>query len=149
MNSRNAQPTEQEVREHFNLSADAPLMKVPQTTIWALTDGTLLWDWRNGYADEKPAPRQATKLRCIMYVTGAQGSGKTELVRLMSNAVEVNTRSTLSQFAETLLRRVQENAHNETEVFTAQRHSPNTEKSLRLIAEERQLKFYSINLTRI
>lgn len=56
--STDSPPTEQEVREHFNLSADAPLMKVPQTTIWALTDGTLLWDWRNGYAeiilDQKP-----------------------------------------------------------------------------------------------
>ena len=33
-------------------------MRVPQTTIWALTDGTLLWDWRNGYAElseHKPA----------------------------------------------------------------------------------------------
>ncbi len=53
-------PTEQEVREHFNLSADAPLMKVPQTTIWALEDGTLLWDWRNGYA-ELEEPRRPAK----------------------------------------------------------------------------------------
>ena len=51
MDNLNYPPTEQEVREHFNLSADAPLMRVPQTTIWALTDGTLLWDWRNGYAE--------------------------------------------------------------------------------------------------
>lgn len=55
MDILNTPPTEQEVREHFNLSADAPLMKVPQTTIWALEDGTLLWDWRNGYAPiQKP-----------------------------------------------------------------------------------------------
>ena len=52
MCSLGTSPTEREVREHFNLSADEPLMQVPYTTIWALEDGTLLWDWRNGYADK-------------------------------------------------------------------------------------------------
>jgi len=38
-------------------------MKVPYTTIWALTDGTLLWDWRNGYADlsDKPKPAKSAE----------------------------------------------------------------------------------------
>ena len=151
MNSLNmppSGPTEQEVREHFKLSADAPLMRPAYTSIWALEDGTLLWDWRNGYADEKSkAVEPEAKLRIIMYVTGSQGSGKTSLIDCMSNAVEVNARSVLSQFSENLLKRVEENAHNETVVFTAQRFSPNTDKSLRLIAEERQLKFFNINLT--
>lgn len=46
-------PTEQEVREHFGdkLNPVVPLMQVPYTSIWALEDGTLLWDWRNGFAE--------------------------------------------------------------------------------------------------
>ena len=143
-----AGPTEQEVREHFGnkLKPDAELMRPAYTSIWALEDGTLLWDWRNGFADGKPVIPQP-KLKTIMYVTGEQGSGKTQLVKLMSNAVEVNARSILSQYSENLLRRVETNAQSDTIVFTAQRHSPNTEKSLRLIAEEHKLIFYTINLT--
>jgi len=143
-------PTEQEVREHFGdkLKADARLMRPAYTSIWTLEDGTLLWDWRNGFADEKPkAVKPETKLKTLMYVTGKQGSGKTELVRLMSNAVEVNARSVLSQFSENLLKRVEANVQCETVVFTAQRFSPNTDKSLRRISEELGLKFFNINLT--
>jgi hypothetical protein len=46
-------PTEQELRLHFaeTLPTDAKLMRPEYTTIWALEDGTLLWDWKNGYAD--------------------------------------------------------------------------------------------------
>jgi len=48
-----AGPTEQEVRQHFGdkLKADAPLMRPSYTSIWALEDGTLLWDWRGGFAE--------------------------------------------------------------------------------------------------
>jgi len=47
-----AGPTEQDVRDHFagQLPTDAKLMRPAYTSIWALEDGTLLWDWRNGYA---------------------------------------------------------------------------------------------------
>lgn len=146
-----SEPTEQEVRQHFGdkLKADAKLMRPAYTSIWALEDGTLLWDWRNGFADEKPkAVKPETKLRTLMYVTGAQGSGKTTLIECMHCAVEVSTRSVLSQFSENLLRRVEANASCEIVVFTAQRFSPNTDKSLRLIAEELGLKFFNINLTK-
>lgn len=54
-------PTETEVLNHFGskIPTYAKLMKVPYTTIWALTDGTLLWDKRNGFADLGEAPKVA------------------------------------------------------------------------------------------
>lgn len=58
-------PNEQELRDHFGdkLPADAKLMRPDHTTIWALEDGTLLWDWRNGYADLAP------QVKTLVYVT--------------------------------------------------------------------------------
>ncbi len=90
MDSANTPPTEQEVREHFKLSADVPLMRVPQTTIWALEDGTLIWDWRNGYAELGEKPKPESSLKCVIYLTGPQGSGKSTLTSLMCNAVELH-----------------------------------------------------------
>ncbi len=52
-------PTEQEVREHFGdkIKADAKLMRPAYTSIWALEDGTLLWDWRGRLCDTRQSKR--------------------------------------------------------------------------------------------
>jgi len=79
-------PTEQELRDHFgdSLPADTAVERIPHTTVWATEEGVLLWDGRNGYADLAPP------IKVLMYVTGAQGSGKSTLVSLISGAVEVD-----------------------------------------------------------
>ena len=43
-------PTEAEVRAHFGakLNPAVNLIRPAYTSIWALEDGTLLWDWKNG-----------------------------------------------------------------------------------------------------
>jgi len=62
-------PTEQEVREHFGdkLKPDAKLMRPAYTSIWALEDGTLLWDWRNGFAelDDSPKPAKSAERHSV------------------------------------------------------------------------------------
>ena len=62
-------PTEQEVREHFGdkLKADSKLMRPAYTSIWALEDGTLLWDWRNGFAElgEPPKPAKSAERHSV------------------------------------------------------------------------------------
>jgi len=110
-------PTEQEVREHFGdkLKADAKLMRPAYTSIWALEDGTLLWDWRNGFAVIGSAsikheikmlmqdpPVRKGDIECIMYVTGKQATGKTNFVRLLSDAVEVRLGSVSSRLPENI-----------------------------------------------
>ncbi len=64
-----AGPTEQEVRQHFGdkLKADAQLMRPAYTSIWALEDGTLLWDWRNGFSelDEPPKPAKSAERHSV------------------------------------------------------------------------------------
>lgn len=67
-----AGPTEQEVLDHFDglLPADAKLMRPPYTSIWALENGTLLWDWRNGFADlsqERKPAKSAEKYEARPY----------------------------------------------------------------------------------
>lgn len=136
-------PTEQEVRQHFGdkLSPDAKLMRPAYTSIWALEDGTLLWDWKNGYN------RIGAKLKCIMYVTGPQGYGKSSLVRLMRGAVEVGVNTVNSRLEANILHRVQSNAERETLVFTAHQYSQSTATNIKRIAEEFGATFFNINLT--
>jgi len=68
-------PTEQEVRKHFGdkLKADAQLMRPAYTSIWALEDGTLLWDWRNGFSEivpeRRPYPSIDRKPACMGVTT--------------------------------------------------------------------------------
>jgi len=64
-------PTEQDVREHFagQLPDDAKLIRPAYTSIWALEDYTLLWDWRNGYANlngvkKCPCCGQSINIKC-------------------------------------------------------------------------------------
>lgn len=161
-------PTEQEVREHFGdkLKADAKLMRPAYTSIWALEDGTLLWDWRNGFAVIGSAPikheikmilrdppDRKGDIECIMYVTGKQATGKqatgkSNLVRLMGDAVEVNLRSVTSRLPENIKAIVQQYIGKQTIVFTDQFNVPNIGEHIRSLAEELGVKFYSINLTR-
>ncbi len=142
-------PTEQEVRQHYGelLPPDAKLMRPAYTSIWALEDGSLLWSWRNGFegiGGKPKAEEPKSQLKTVVYLIGADSS---YLVALMSNAVEANIDTVLSQLGGNLLNRIHENTHRETVVFTAHRFSPDTEKSLRLIAEELGLIYYTINLT--
>jgi len=156
-------PTEQEVREHFGdkLKADAPLMRPAYTSIWALEDGTLLWDWRNGFADSGPKTVKAyvnngstpahfeTKLKTLMYVTGPAASGKTYLAtHVAENACEISVRSSLGQFRENLLRRVGENPEYKTIVFTSQIFKHSLAETIKDLANELNLTYFNINLTR-
>ena len=63
--ARLMRPTEEELRAHFGdkLPATARLMRPAYTTIWALEDGTLLWDWRGGFATlgERPKPAKSAE----------------------------------------------------------------------------------------
>jgi len=108
MKQRNTQPpTEAEVRKQFEgqIPNDAKLMQPDHTTIWALDDGTLLWDWKGGFA-QLTETGIVSKTECVIYLSGRQGSGKSTLVGLLDNAVEVessvwkgNIAATLDKFA--------------------------------------------------
>jgi hypothetical protein len=108
-------PTEKDVRAHFGakLNPASPLMRPAYTSIWALEDGTLLWDWKEGYAVLGP------KLKCIIYLTGPQGSGKSTLVGLMRDAVEVETPRDIYDFDAV----VEANSERACIVFTAAEYS--------------------------
>ena len=137
-------PTEQEVRAHFGakLNPVVNLIRPAYTSIWALEDGTLLWDWKNGYSN------LGSNLKCIMYITGPAASGKTHLVGQLTNAVEVSIRSALTQSEQNLRRRVEAHQERNTAAFTSQRFSPTIVSRLKRIAEEFDLSFININLTR-
>jgi len=139
-------PTEQEVRQHFGdkLKADAKLMRPAYTSIWALEDGTLLWDWRGGFAelDEPPKPK------CVMYITGKPGSGKTALISKMFNAIEVELEMYKPRDIGTLSAITRYNSDKDTIVFTMRYLDSITVKRLNTIAEELEIQFFNINLTR-
>ena len=138
------QPTEEEMRTHFGdkLKPDAVLMRPDYTTIWALEDGTLLWDWRNGYAVVKGP------LESIIYLTGPAASGKTYLISRMRNAVEVmlsggqHAIGRIGEIAKIL--RGHEGAT--TVVFTNQAHHPLALELLRRHAEKIGAEFLNIKL---
>lgn len=149
-NNLPAGPSEAEVREHFGdkIPPGTKLMRPAYTSIWALEDGTLLWDWRNGFSDSKPrAPKPESKLKCIMYVTGPQGSGKSTLIRMMHNTVEVGVNTVNSRLESNVLAKIEANVLAETIAFSEHRYSHATEAQLKRIAEEFGIKFLSINIT--
>lgn len=144
-NNLPAGPSETEVRQHFGdkLKPDAKLMRPAYTSIWALEDGTLLWDWRHGFAS------LSNRLKCIMYVTGPQGSGKTALAEKMRDAVEVEVGSALSRIYLNLQGHVNGHADKQTIIFTSREYHQEAQERLRLIAEELQIHFFfNINLKR-
>jgi len=165
-----AGPDEAEVRKHFGvqLPPDAQLMRPAYTSVWALEDGTLLWDWRNGYADL--SPKRATveelsagyggptniaegfKLKTVMYLTGPPASGKTVLADSMRNAIEINLHSVIG-FAGLSRAMSLADKHDfyETIVITSNATAPtafDVDNALRIWCRERKLKYYHINLTR-
>lgn len=139
-----ARPTEEQIRAHFGklLSDDAKIMRPPYSTVWALEDGTLLWDAGGGYADIGPV------LKCLMYLTGPQGSGKTTLVDRLQNSIEIYRANYIS-FTD-IKRSIELSGDRSTIVVTDQRHTadPDFEKHLRRYALEKELHFYSITLKR-
>jgi hypothetical protein len=58
-------PDEFEVLAHFDgrLPLDAKLMRPAYTSIWALEEGTLLGDWKNGFAS------LGCPLKTVIYLT--------------------------------------------------------------------------------
>lgn len=94
-----AGPTEQDVREHFagQIPDDAQLMRPAYTSIWALEDGTLLWDWRNGYAvigsanhiKAAESSGEIAKLKCIIYLSGSDPDARGHFVSFLRNALEL------------------------------------------------------------
>lgn len=75
-------PTEAEVRQHFGklLKDTDVIMRPPYTTIWALEDGTLLWDWKSGFADLGPV------LKNIILLIGGSSTQRSEIAQLFNNA---------------------------------------------------------------
>lgn len=143
-----AGPSEAEVLEHFGdkIPPGSKLMRPPYTSIWALEDGTLLWDWRNGFSDARAGPGRA--LKRIMYVTGPRGSGKSSLVNLMPNAVEVSVNMVNSRLEANILGKIEANASTEVIAFTSHDHSYETKDRIMQLAEEFGAKFYNITIKR-
>jgi len=164
--------TEQQVREHFGeaLPPDSIIERIPYSTIWALSDGTLLWDKTNGYANLNrivvPVPelknrlgygassstpvvqvipnKKVDRLETIIYLTGPAASGKTTLIELMANALEVNRHNYIS-FTD-LSRGLENKKHYTTLVVTDQLNDLSYSRILKQWAEKKDLRFYAINL---
>lgn len=154
-------PDEDEIRAHFKglLHPEKEIEIIPHTRIWATKEGVLLWDPKNGFADpfnpmrvapvpEEPKIAQA-KTKTIMYLTGPTESGKTTLVKLMGNAIELERKSFIG-FVD-LTRAVAKHDNVETVVISNNSTAPaafNIDQALRIYCRERKLKYFSINLTR-
>lgn len=143
-----AGPSEEEVREHFGgrIPPEAKLMQPPYTSIWALEDGTLLWDWRNGFSGNGVA--KAKKLKKVIYLTGPQRSGKSALVRSINGAVEVSLNTVNSRLPANISNKLEENASSEIVIFTAHAHSYETKDRIIQLAEEFGAKFFNITIKR-
>ncbi len=133
-------PTEQDVRAHFGkqLPAHAQLMRPAYTSIWALEDGTLLWDWKEGYAT------LGSKLKCVIYLTGPQGSGKSTLVSLMRDAVEI-----LISDIESLAFTVSENSGFEVLCISQRTSNHYDYTPIREYCKKKSLEFRHINLDKL
>ena len=143
-------PTEQEVREHFGdkLKADAKLMRPAYTSIWALEDGTLLWDWRGGFAVIGSADHSKSttpsNLKAVIYLTGRQGSGKSTLVTYMRNAVELQRLDYKS--IRSLMCAIDYRTEHETIVVTEQVEIPGAADGLKAGCKQRGLIFKHLKL---
>jgi hypothetical protein len=148
-------PTESDILKHYPELKDAPIEIIPHTKIWATKDGVLLWDPKNGYADITVPTRLSSAesntlkptLKRVVYLTGPQGSGKSRLVSMMRNAVELN-RGQFIGFTD-LSRAIQKYDKCETVVICTNDMRPqafNIENALRIWCRERKLEFHNINL---
>lgn len=143
-------PTEQEVREHFGdkLSPDVKLMRPPYTSIWALEDGTLLWDWRNGFSDAMPkSTHPINNLKCVVYITGKKGSGKSTFARLMPNAIKINLNTVHSRLEGNILNKINDSCIAEAVIFSSNKHSDSALAHIKSITQELDVQFININLT--
>ena len=131
-------PTEQEVREHFTdkIPVDARLLRPAYTSIWALEDGTLLWDYKNGYAQLGP------KLKCIMYVTGLKGSGKSSFASLLDNAVELPASEIIKVLDEMIIR----HEDCKTLCITSRKEDPMFSYNLEAVANSLKVFYKHIKL---
>lgn len=133
---------EEQIREHFGslISESATIERIPYSLVWALSDGTLLWDPQNGYANLGPT------VKSIIYLAGPAGSGKTTLARMMRECTELNRREYISL---TDLSRAIEAAQTETVIVSDQKaFDPDYKNLIESYARNRKLIFYSITLTR-
>lgn len=143
-------PTEQELRQHFGdkLAIDAPLMRPAYTSVWALEDGTLLWDWKNGYSPigEEPAEIIAPKRteKAIVYMTGRQATSKSFLIELFENALELH-RADYINFTD-LSRAIGSARKQAVYAVVDQRYDPDFARMLEQYATGKGLRFININL---
>jgi len=156
LNNRPQRPEEAEVRKHFGeqIPTDAPLMRPPYTTVWALQDGTLLWDWRNGYASIGEPETPENRLKCLMYISGPAGSGKSILIQSLANSTEVSgmpgddDRGAAFTTPYEIHTALEVNRNYEIVAFTAQTHSAKISGAVERQAQIRGLRFYDIRLSR-
>jgi len=157
-NTRPQRPEEAEVRKHFGeqIPTDAPLMQPDNTSIWALQDGTLLWDWRNGYANIGEPETPENRLKCLMYISGEAGAGKSILIQSLANSTEVNTfempgvddRGAAFTTPYEIHTALEFNRSYEIVAFTSQTHSTEVSRAVENEAQIRGLRFYDISLNR-
>lgn len=86
-------------------------------------------------------------LKTVIYLTGPQGSGKTMLVNMMADAVELN-RSYFIGFTD-LSRNISKQDHHRTVVITTNDLSPqafNVDNALKIWCRERKIEYLNINL---
>lgn len=135
-------PSEQDVRDHFKgkILTDAKLMRPAYTSIWALEDGTLLWDWRNGYADITP------RLRALIYATGSRSPKELKLTKHLTDATEVHLVPTSVITREDLTLRVNKFCDKEAVVFTSRTKSPLVAARLKSIAFELKIDFIELKI---
>jgi len=144
-----ARPSEEQIRAHFGtrLKKDTPIERVPYSSVWATADGALLWDAKNGYAGSIETPEKVPKIKCLMYITGPQASGKSTLVHKMQDAVEVTRQSYLSYVD--LKRAIDMCAETrELVAVTDMRNDATFERLIRAYADKAKLTYFNINLTR-
>lgn len=129
-------PAEEQVRQHFGklLKDTDAIMRPPYTTIWALEDGTLLWDWKSGYADLGPV------LKNIILLIQPTHSSQAKFMALFDNAVNMDLRGF---GAERILKELHENVGvAKTIVLSVYRAEWNTIEG-RFIEFRRQFNLYT------
>jgi hypothetical protein len=149
-------PVEGDIRNHYPALKDTPIEIVPHTRIWATEAGVLLWDPKNGYSDITTVPELPRAesnivtpvLKRVVYLTGPYASGKTRLVSMMRDAVELN-RGSFIGFTD-LSRTITKYDDHETVVITSNITTPqafDVSNALRIWCRERKLEYHYINLT--
>jgi hypothetical protein len=105
-------------------------------------------------SDRKPAYMSTTNevkimpaLKLVIYLTGPQASGKSTLISLMADAVELNRHQFIG-FTD-LSRNITKHNHHQTVVITSNSTAPeafNVNNALHIWCRERKIKYLHINL---